>query len=185
MRFGILHGFKALLIVAVILIHIHDHPFGKRVYHRCAHAVQTAGIGVIFIIEFSARMQLRIYDLHRRYAQLRMNIHGHAAAVIAYLAGAVLAERDRDFGRVAVGCFVNRVIYNFPDQMMQSARAGRTDIHAGSHTHSVQPLQYGNIRRGICLCHFVLQILSSEYYTANTLILFVVKESGAKLHFHA
>ena len=47
--FRIYNGFKALAIVAVILIHIHHQPFRKRVYHRRAYAVQAARIGVILI----------------------------------------------------------------------------------------------------------------------------------------
>ena len=63
---------------------IHNKPFAQRVDDRSAHAMQTAGISIILMVELAARMQLGLDDLYARNAKLRMNIHRHAAAVILH-----------------------------------------------------------------------------------------------------
>ena len=155
-RLRVGNRFKALLIVRVILIHVHDQPFGKRVHDRRAHAVQAAGIRVVFVVEFAARVQLRINDLDGRNAQLRVNVRGNAAAVVGHLAGAVPFQRHRNFGRIAVRGLVDRIVDDFPDHVVQSAAAGGTNIHARAHAHRVQPLQNLYINGGIRLCHITL-----------------------------
>ena len=157
-RPGILAALIALLIVRVILENVHDQPFGERVYDRRAHAVQAAGIGVVLVVELAARVQLRVDHLDRRYAQLRVNVHGDAAAVVGHGAGAVPAQRDGDLVGIAVGGLVDGVVDDLPDQMVQAARAGRADVHAGAHTHRVQSLEHLYVAGLIFLsvCHVFL-----------------------------
>ena len=52
---------------------------------------------------------------------------------------------NRDFDRIAVPgqCFVNRVINDFVNQMMQSQLAGRTDVHRGTLAHGIAALEHG------------------------------------------
>ena len=150
-------GREFLLIVREILVHIHRHPLAERIYDRRAHAVQTAGIGVVLIVKLSARVKLGIDDLYRRNAQRRMNVHGHAAAVVRYLAGAVLLQRDGNLGCIAVGGLVDRVVHDLPDHVMKPPGAGRADVHAGTHTHRVQPLKDRYVFRLVFLRHDVLR----------------------------
>ena len=139
---GVLAAFIALLIVRIILKHVHNQPFGERVHDRCAHAVQAAGIGVVLVVELAAGVQLRVDHLDRGYAQLRVDVHRYAAAVVGHRAGAVPAQRDGDLVGIAVGGLVYGVVDDLPDQMMKAARAGRADVHSGAHTHRVQSLEH-------------------------------------------
>ena len=135
-------GLKAHLIVRPIAEGIHGHPFAQRVYHRRAHAVQAAGIGIVFIAELAARVQAGINQLDTRYMQLWMLVHRHAATVIPHRGGAILMQRNSDLGRIAGQGLVDAIVHDFPQQMMQSAYAGGADVHARAHADGVQPFQH-------------------------------------------
>ncbi len=58
---------------------------------------------------------------------------GNAAAVIRDGNRlAVFVQLDRDLGRVSIHRFVDRVVHDLPDQMMQSCHPDAADVHAGS-----------------------------------------------------
>ena len=152
---SVLIGLEADVVVAVIAVHVHRHPLGEGVDHGRAHAVQAAGIGIVLVVELAAGVQLRIDDLHAGDAQLRMDVHRNAAAVVRHLAGAVLFQRHGDLGGEAVGSLVDGVIDDLPDEVVQPARAGGADVHARAHAHRVEALEYLYVGGGIGLCHGV------------------------------
>ena len=147
------HALKALLIMRVILIHIHREPFGKRVHHAGAHAVQAAGIGIIFVVEFAARVQLGVHHFHRGNPQLGVNAYGNAAAIVRHFAGAILIERDGNLRGIAIGRLVDGVVHNLPNHMVQPARARGTNVHSRAHAHRIQAFQYLNIACVVAFCH--------------------------------
>ena len=131
-----------------------DHqPSRQRIDHRRAHAVQTAGIAVILVVEFAARMQLGKDHLHTGDAQLRMHVHRHAASVVLDGGAAVLVQLHAHAPGKAVGHLVDRVIDDLPKQVMQAAEAGRADVHARTHPDRVKPFKHLEHAGGISLCH--------------------------------
>ena len=74
-----------------------------------------------------------------------MIVHGHAAAVVIYAGGAVLVQGDGDFRRETVGSFVDRIVHDLPQKMVQTALPGRADIHAGTHSDRVQTFHHLDI----------------------------------------
>ena len=78
----------------------HLEPVGKRVDAFRADAVQTAGIFVGALAEFSAGVQIRQHQLDRRHLELRMHVDRNAAAVVADRNGAI--DMDGDFDLVAI-----------------------------------------------------------------------------------
>ena len=73
-------------------------PGRKRIDHRHADAVQSAGNLVGVLVEFSAGVQLGHDDFGRRYAFTFVDVGRNAAAVVADGAGAVGVECHCDFG---------------------------------------------------------------------------------------
>ena len=51
-------------------------------------------------------------------------------------------QRNGDLGRIAGQRFVDAIVHDFPQQMMQSAYAGGADVHARTHPNGVQPFQH-------------------------------------------
>ena len=58
----------------------------QRIHHRHAHAVQSAGMLVGLVVEFSAGVQARQDQFDAADLLLRMNVDRHAAAVVLDLA---------------------------------------------------------------------------------------------------
>ncbi len=75
---------------------LHFEPIGKRVDALRADAVQTAGIFVSALPEFSARVQIRQHQLDGRHVELRMHVDRNAAAIVANRDRAVDMDRDVD-----------------------------------------------------------------------------------------
>jgi len=132
---------------------IHRQPFAEGVHDAGAHAVQTAGVGVILIAEFAARVQLGENDLHAGDAQIGMQIHGHAAAVIPHGSRAVLMQRDRHLGGITAHELVNGVVHDLPQQVVKPLAAGGSYIHAGPDADRFQTFQHLDTVRIITLPH--------------------------------
>src|SRR3979490_2159874 len=99
--------------------------------------MQSAGNLVGVAVELAACVQSGHYDLRGRNF-LPVDVHvvdGNAPSVVAY--GDRVVEVDGDFDLVGVAGqrFVDRVVYDFIDEVMQTKFAGRTDVHCGTFTH--------------------------------------------------
>ncbi|MPM27853.1 hypothetical protein SDC9_74368 [bioreactor metagenome] len=128
-------------------------PFGERVDHRSANAVEPAGIAVGIVAELAARVELGKHDLHAGNARLFVNLHGNAAAVVGNGHGVVLMQRHGDFVGVAVGGFVDGVVDDFPEEVMQAALSRGADVHARTHANRVQPLHDFDFIYRVVRCH--------------------------------
>ena len=68
-------GFILLFVYFSTKINLYLEPFGERVYHAGSHAVQAAGKGIAFIIEFAAGVQLCKDDLYAGNMEFWVNAH--------------------------------------------------------------------------------------------------------------
>ena len=50
--------------------------------------------------------------------------------------------------------FVNGVVHDLIDEVVQTGGGGRADIHTGSFPHRFQTLQNLNLLRAVFLCYF-------------------------------
>jgi hypothetical protein len=114
----------------------------QRVDHGNADAVQAARYLVGILVEFAAGMQLGHDDLGRGNALALVNVDGNAAAVVAHGDGAVGVEHDFHRGGVAGQRFVDGVVDDLVDHVMQAAAViGVADIHARPLADGVEALQ--------------------------------------------
>ena len=127
--------------------------FGKSVYDRSAHAVQTARIAVGFVIEFTSGVELGIDDLNARDMELFMYTDGYTPAVILNSYGIILIYRDAYFRSIAVCRLVNCIIDYLPEHMVKPPAASAAYIHAGTHAHRFEPLHYPNIIDCVVMLH--------------------------------
>ena len=102
-------------------MHLHRQPFRQRVDNARAHAVQTAGDLIASAAELAARVQHGVDDLERGAPRLRLNVDGDTAAVIHNSDGVALVDRHFNFRAVARKRFIDGVIHNFIDEVMQAA----------------------------------------------------------------
>jgi hypothetical protein len=121
--------------------YLYLEPLGQSVNDRRADAVQSAGYLISAAAEFAARVQYRKYDRDGRYAELRLDTDGDAAAVVGhadYVSGQYL---DDYIFAVFRERFVDGVIDYFIYQMMKAARAGGAYIHSGAFSYRFQALE--------------------------------------------
>ena len=80
-------------------------------------------------------------DLEGVLAGLLHLADGHAAAVVGVHEAAVRLDRDVDLRGVAGHRLVDRVVDDFPDEVMQAAGIGRADIHPGPAADGLETLE--------------------------------------------
>ena len=149
------HALKTGLIVLEIMKHIHRGPAAQRVHHGRAHTVQAAGVGVVFVIELAARVQLGEDDFGAADAHGGVDVHGHTPPVVLHAGGAVVVQGDLHMMGIAAHGFVDGVVHDLPQHMVETPAAGGADIHARTHPHRVQPFENLNTAGVILLCHEV------------------------------
>ena len=142
------------LVDVAVFVHLHRQPFRQRVDNARADAVQTAGNLVASAAELAARVQHGVDDLKRGAARLRLNVDRNAAAVIHNGDGVALVDRHLNFRAVARKRFVNGVIHNFIDKVVQAAHRRRADVHARALAHRLKPLENLNFR-GVIVIVFI------------------------------
>ena len=135
-----------LLIDLAVLIHGHLQVTAEGVDHAGAHAVQAAGYLVSLAAKLAAGVKHGQAHFHSGTAQLGVNAHGEAAAVVLHLAAAILVQDDVDIRAVASQRLVDGVVYNLIYAVMQPAIIRRADIHAGTLAHSLQAFEHLNLR---------------------------------------
>ena len=106
-------------------------PVGERVDDRDADAVQAAGNFVSVAIEFSAGVQHGHHDFGGGLFFRGVHVDGNAAAVVDDGDAVVVVHGDVDFVAEAGHGFVDGVVDDFPDEMVQAQFAGRADVHRG------------------------------------------------------
>ena len=70
-----------------------------------------------------------------------MDAYRYAAAIIFHGNGFILMQDDVYPVGIAISRLIYSVIHDFPEEMVQSARAGRADIHAGAHANRFKPFK--------------------------------------------
>ena len=111
-------------------------PFGKKVDHGDAHAVETAGGLVGTLLKLAAKLQHRHHAFKRGdltvhlLGELRMAVGRDAAAIVLDGHAAIDVDRDADVLRKAGHAFVDRIVDHLVDEMMETAGGVVADVHA-------------------------------------------------------
>ena len=118
----------ALLVRVVVAPDFQIEPLRQRVDDRHADAVQAARHLVGAVVELAAGVQDRQRDFGGRLAAL-VHVGRNAAAVVDDADRVVEVNRDVDFGAETGERFVDRVVDDLVDQVMQSGRPRGADVH--------------------------------------------------------
>src|SRR5204862_409641 len=73
-----------------------------------------------------------------------MHVHGDSPAIVGDTEAAIHVDLDVDVGAEAADGFIDAVIDQFVDEVVQAARTGVADVHAGSQADVVRVLQQLN-----------------------------------------
>jgi len=104
-------------------------------------------------------MQLREYHFGRRDPFRLVDIHRDDPAVVLHHDTVVHADLDDDGIAESSGRFVNAVIHNFINKMMQPFLTRGADVHGGTLAHRLQSLEDLDAVRGILgFLHVVISV---------------------------
>ena len=137
-----LAAFIALEVDVLAVANLDLQPLGQRVDDRRAHAVQTAGNLVAAAAELAAGVQDGKDDRDRRQTGLAVDADRDASAVVGHANDVALFYHNVNFGAVACQRLVDGVIDDLIHQMVQTARSGRTDVHARALAHRFESFEH-------------------------------------------
>src|SRR3989344_1258567 len=106
--------------------------------------MQTTGNFITLAAKFSAGMELGHNYFEGAYPLLRVNVYRDTTAVITPLNRVVGEQSNGDLVGVAGHGFVDGVVYNFPNKVVQAGGTGGSDVHAGAAANSLQALEHSN-----------------------------------------
>ena len=104
--------------------------------------METAGIFVSALPKLTAGVQIGQDQLHGRHLKLRVHIDRDAPAIVANRNGTIDVNRNFDFTAKTGKMFVDRVIQNFEDAVMQTTLIGIADKHAWPLPHRFQAFEF-------------------------------------------
>ncbi len=126
-------------------------PFGQRIDDRDADAVETARNGVGALFELAAGVQHG--ERHFRGGLLLRGVHAGRNAAPVVDDGHAAVDMDRDLDRLAEAghVFVDAVVDDFVDQMVQSVHAGAADVHRRPLPHRIETLEDFDLIRAVAV----------------------------------
>src|SRR5690606_8971891 len=105
------------------------------------NTVQTARHRVPAAAELSTRVQNRQHDLDRGLLLLLVLINRNAAAVVEHADAAIREHRDVDRVAVPRESLIHRVIDNLVDEVVETSRTRRPDVHTRSLANRFEPFE--------------------------------------------
>src|SRR5690606_34808781 len=100
------------------------------------------------VVELTTGVQYGHDDLGRRDTFFLMEVHRNAATVVTHSDGFIDMNGDGDVTAVAGQGFVDRVIDDLEDHVVQTgAVVGIADVHAGTLAHGIEAFEYLDARR--------------------------------------
>jgi hypothetical protein len=121
----------------------------ERVYNTYADSVQPSGYLIALAAELSSSMQGREDNLDGRFALTLNRVDGNAPTVVGDTTGSVGQELNDDPVAVTRHRLVDRVVNNLVNEVMEPARPGRADIHAGTLPDRLKSLKDGDVLGGV------------------------------------
>src|SRR5262249_13479971 len=114
--------------------------FRQRVHDRNTHAVQAARHLIAVVVELAARVKNGQHDFGGRFAT-GVLIDRDAPAVVGDGYRTVDVDRDVDFVTESGQRFVDRVVDDLVDEVMQSGWSGRANIHGRTFPDGFEALE--------------------------------------------
>ena len=147
---------EMLVIDVAIVANGQIQRTGQRVDNRSTDAMQAARHLISAAAELAARVQNCIDNRRRRNAFFWVHTGRDAAAVVGYPDCVARQNLHCDFVAESRQRFINRIVDNFLDQMMQTCQAGRANIHARTFADRFQSFQNLYLRFIIMIFQFDL-----------------------------
>ena len=135
---------ELLLVALAVAIDLESDALRQRVHDRHTHAVESTGHLVALATELAAGVQHGEHHFSGALALVRtgrIRVDRDTAPVVVDTATAVGGERDSDPSAETGHGLVDRVVDDFPDEVVQTSQTGGTDVHTGPLADRVETLE--------------------------------------------
>src|SRR5208283_2921548 len=129
--------------------HLGFEPFRESVNALCTYAMEPTRKFVRPLPEFTARMQVGEDELNRRHLKFRMHFDRNSAPIVANGDRAVDMDSYIDARAKPGEMFVNRVIENLKNAVVQAALIRISNVHSGPFSNRLQALEFVNLRSAV------------------------------------
>ena len=136
-----LAAFVALIVNFAIAPDFDVEVLAQGVYDRYRDPMEPAGDFVCRIVEFPARMEHCHYDRYGRDVFLSVYVHRDAAAVVIHRDGPVQVDLHSYVIAVAGKGFIDAVVYDLVDQVMQTFSRHVSNVHGRAHANRAQSFE--------------------------------------------
>jgi len=113
----------------------------ERVYATDADAMQTAGNFISILIELTSCMEDGHDHFQGALFLLGVDTGGDPPAVVIYAYGVIFENSDDNIFAIPCEGFIDRVIHDFVDQVVETFYTDVPDVHGGALANSFQSLQ--------------------------------------------
>ena len=114
--------------------------------------METAGNFVTAVTEFTACMKYRHNYFNSRFSCF-MHVHRNTASVIFYCYTVICINSNLDIIAKTGKGFINTVINNFGNQVVQTATRNTSYIHTGALANCFQPFQHLDLAGSVLSFH--------------------------------
>ena len=155
---GLPHHLDRALRHAALELHVVHLPaavdpdlelLAQEVDCRHAHAMQAGGHLVAAAAELSAGVEAGQDQFEGGHSFFLVDVDRDAPAVVLDLDAAVGVQGDRDLGGVTGQGLVYRVVHDLVDQVVETGRGGRADVHARTPPHMLPALEDLDLLGGV------------------------------------
>ena len=141
-----------------VLANLNLQPCRESINNRRTNAVQTAGNLIAAATELAASMQNGIYNSDCGKTSLLLYTDRDTASIILYVDDITRQDLYIDAVAVAGKRFVDRIIHDLVDEVVQAAWTGGTDVHTRAFPDSFQTFENLDLVRAVIrihMCHFI------------------------------
>src|SRR5690606_30514793 len=132
-------------------------PLGEGVDHRHADAVKAAGhLVAAAFAKLASGVKGRHHRLHGRPPRFGMDADRDTPTVVAHTDAAVFEDRHGNGIPVAILEFIDAVVDDFEDKMMQTPFIGAADVHAWTASYGVEAFEHLDMLGLIDTLHAIL-----------------------------
>ena len=131
-------------MAVAVAIDLQEEPLGEGIDDADADPVQSAGDLVAIATKLSAGVQHGKHDLCGALAFVAagwVRIDGDATPVVVDPTPAVGLQRDDDAIGEPGHRFVDCVVDDLPNEVVQTGQPGGTDVHPGTLAHRIETLE--------------------------------------------
>ena len=150
-----------ILIKKTAAANADGHSFRKSVYHGRSHSVEASAGLVRIVIKFSSGVKCCKHHALRAHTFF-MHSDRNASSVVLHCTGAVRLKDHLDRGAESGKMFIDGVVHDLIDQMIETPCGNAADIHAGPCPYSLKSLQHFDTG-GVVIISILIQICHADF----------------------